>query len=124
MSACRAGSEAVTADDRRLFYRLSEVSAITGLARPTLSRYAAEGMMPSVKVGRNRLVPAAWVRELLDRAAASAPSRADARVPRCGTLTAYRRHLRRGEEPCGPCRAANADASRIRRAAAADGEGS
>jgi hypothetical protein len=25
----------------------------------------------------------------------------------CGTQSAYRRHLNRGEEPCAPCKAAN-----------------
>jgi hypothetical protein len=29
----------------------------------------------------------------------------------CGTLSAYRRHLRHGEQPCAACRAANAAAS-------------
>lgn len=33
----------------------------------------------------------------------------------CGTVAAYRRHLRNGETPCAPCRAANADRSRQRR---------
>ena len=27
----------------------------------------------------------------------------------CGTAAAYRRHARRGETPCGPCRAARAE---------------
>lgn len=89
---------------------------MTGLARATLARYVSGGTMPSVKVGRSRLVPAAWVSELLDRAEAAAPNRTAAHVPDCGTLTAYRRHLRRGEKPCGACRVANADASRARRA--------
>lgn len=40
----------------------------------------------------------------------------DARQP-CGTPAAYTRHTRRGEEPCEPCRAANAEASARRRAA-------
>lgn len=31
---------------------------------------------------------------------------------RCGTRTAYQRHLQRGETPCGPCRQANTDADR------------
>ncbi|MFE2311622.1 WhiB family transcriptional regulator [Streptomyces sp. NPDC059441] len=35
---------------------------------------------------------------------------------RCGSRPGYRRHLERGEEPCGPCRQANADAdNRLRR---------
>lgn len=29
----------------------------------------------------------------------------------CGTESAYRRHLRRHEEPCGPCRRANSEAA-------------
>jgi hypothetical protein len=30
----------------------------------------------------------------------------------CGTPAAYMRHLRRGEDPCGPCRKANAARTR------------
>lgn len=30
----------------------------------------------------------------------------------CGTVAAYRRHLRHGEEPCAECRAANTAAVR------------
>lgn len=30
----------------------------------------------------------------------------------CGTPAAYRRHIKRGETPCEPCRKANADAKR------------
>lgn len=34
----------------------------------------------------------------------------------CGTRPGYQRHLKRGEEPCGPCREANTDAdNRLRR---------
>lgn len=33
----------------------------------------------------------------------------------CGTVAAYRRHLRRGQEPCPLCRAANSLTSRARR---------
>ena len=35
----------------------------------------------------------------------------------CGTLAAYRRHLRHGETPCAECRQANADADRDERQA-------
>jgi hypothetical protein len=34
----------------------------------------------------------------------------------CGSRSGYKRHLKRGEEPCGPCREANTDAdNRLRR---------
>jgi hypothetical protein len=39
-------------------------------------------------------------------------------LARCGTRAAYMRHRRRGEQPCGPCRAANAAYLTGRRAAA------
>ena len=32
----------------------------------------------------------------------------------CGTVSAYKRHLRHGETPCAACRAANAAAARER----------
>jgi hypothetical protein len=34
----------------------------------------------------------------------------------CGTSASYQRHRRRGEEPCGPCKAAIAEHSRDVRA--------
>lgn len=34
----------------------------------------------------------------------------------CGTVSAYRRHVRLGEEPCEACRSANAEARRTARA--------
>jgi hypothetical protein len=36
----------------------------------------------------------------------------------CGTPAAYRRHLRNGEQPCGPCGRANAERKRSELAAA------
>ena len=38
------------------------------------------------------------------------------RVQPCGTLGAYRRHFRNGEDPCPPCRAASAEYHRRWRA--------
>jgi hypothetical protein len=35
---------------------------------------------------------------------------------KCGTRSAYRRHLRNNEEPCGPCRRANASQTADNRA--------
>lgn len=36
-------------------------------------------------------------------------------VSPCGTEAAYKRHLRRSEEPCDPCRVANRDTQRAKR---------
>lgn len=47
-------------------------------------------------------------REHLDRAFTLMP---------CGTESAYRRHLRRGEQPCVPCTEANAARQRRRASA-------
>lgn len=40
------------------------------------------------------------------------PPRARRSPAPCGTVAAYRRHLREGTDPCGPCREANAAKSR------------
>jgi hypothetical protein len=40
---------------------------------------------------------------------------------KCGTYAGYRRHLRRHQEGCGPCRAASAREQRRRKAARAEG---
>lgn len=57
----------------------AQVAAELGVSRSTVSRY---------------------------RTAAGFPARRGELAP-CGTRTAYARHLRWGETPCGPCREAN-----------------
>jgi hypothetical protein len=43
-------------------------------------------------------------------------SRPNLTAPACGTTAAYQRHIRRGEEPCEPCRKARRDDKRLREA--------
>ena len=40
----------------------------------------------------------------------------------CGTVAAYKRHRRNGEEPCQPCKDANAAATKARRKRAGGGD--
>ncbi len=50
--------------DHRTTLTVAEVSAATGLSEVGLRKHIASGTIPSVKVGRRRLIPATWLRDL------------------------------------------------------------
>lgn len=49
---------------QRVTYSVAEVTDITGLGRTTLYKLMNEGQLPSIKVGRRRLVKAEHLRQL------------------------------------------------------------
>lgn len=61
---------------QRLAYRYSEVADMLGVHRDTVRKWAREGDIRVVSIGRNRLVPAAEVERLLARAGQDDPTAA------------------------------------------------
>lgn len=51
----------------RLAYSVAEVREVTGLGRTTIYKLINDNSLPSIKVGRRRLVKAEDVRKLLSR---------------------------------------------------------
>lgn len=45
----------------RLTYTVAEAAVALGLEEPTLRKHARLGKVPAAKVGRNWMIPAAWV---------------------------------------------------------------
>lgn len=54
--------------DRPLLYRATEVATLTGLSKQMVYQLAAEGKIPSLRIGRSVRFPAAelenWIRDL------------------------------------------------------------
>lgn len=56
--------------DTRLAYRVPEAAAMLGLSRNYVYRAAADGRIPSVKIGKAVLIPSSAIADLLAGAAA------------------------------------------------------
>jgi excisionase family DNA binding protein len=54
--------------ERRLALSVGEVAAALGIGRRTVERAIADGVIPSVTLGRRRLVPVTALRSLLREA--------------------------------------------------------
>lgn len=53
----------------RLAWSVPELSVLLGIPTATLWRYLAQGVIPSVKIGHARRVPASWVESTVGGAA-------------------------------------------------------
>ena len=55
-------------DSRPLLYRATEVASLTGLSKQMIYQLAAEGRIPSLRIGRSVRFPSAeletWIRRL------------------------------------------------------------
>ena len=58
--------EALPPGEQRLAYSIPEAGLLLGLGHATTERLVASGRLPSVKVGRRRLVPADALRRLVE----------------------------------------------------------
>lgn len=58
--------------NERTTLTVAEVAAATGLSEVGLRKHIASGAIPSVKVGRRRLIPATWLRNLTTKGTTNA----------------------------------------------------
>ncbi len=55
----------------RVTYTVTEAAAATGMSPSGIRKAMSEGVIPTVTVGRRKLVPAGWVRSLGETQAAT-----------------------------------------------------
>jgi len=59
-------AETLPPGEQRLAYSIAEAGMLLGLGQATTERLVASGSLPSIKVGRRRLVPAGALRRLVE----------------------------------------------------------
>lgn len=47
----------------KLFYRIEELESLFGLSKAALYDATRKGHIPSIQIGRRRLVPSSWVKK-------------------------------------------------------------